>query len=611
MLREWRAMAVSLVRARAWTSILTFVLVARGSFAAPPQPPTTPPSDATVADAKRHFEAGLKLYAERVYAAALTEFEESYRLGGRATALKNVAQCHRELKQFAEAYDAYNQLLVLHGNDPVLKAPEKAAAKKALAELAKIIGTVEILAEPPGAEVSIDGKVVGVTPMRPVHVDLGDHEVKITKVGYEPFAKSVTVVAEQSVSVSAALTQEVTTGRVVVTESSGQAVKVVVDDKELGAAPWEGDLPPGVHVVQLLGEGLASERKTIELHKKERLEIALVALATQGKIDARVTPSIGELSLDGKPLGRGAFTGSIEPGQHVLEATASGYLPQRTAVTIERGKTFAVAVTLVAEPSATDAERDRNRGGGDDEEPAQDVYRGVYGRLAFSYLYPIAGRMKAGDIVAPSAWYDASNGTDGDAPLGGAVTLRVGYNFDPFAVEFIGAFSHSQNAPSLCYPEQCDAPSQQIREDLKYEATGGFAGIGGRVTSRDDVVRMSLGLGVGLAYRHYQLSDGWSGNAWGPQPSPASSDITQDKLVPALTFDADMIIGHTPGTRFVLGVEGWLEMSGTVTAPGAGTNVPSPIPAQISSLPASSSSYVLAKGPAFYIGPHVGFQFGR
>ena len=77
-------------------------------------PPTMPPSSAPQAgrpspqdasEAKRRFASGLKLYGEHAYTEALAEFEASYRLGGRPSALRNIAQCHRDMRHFAEAYE--------------------------------------------------------------------------------------------------------------------------------------------------------------------------------------------------------------------------------------------------------------------------------------------------------------------------------------------------------------------------------------------------------------------------------------------------------------------------------------------------------------------------
>src|SRR5205085_7024696 len=68
-----------------------------------PSPPSGKPAAADEVTAKKNFESGLKLYGEGSYAEALIAFEQSYRVGGRPSALKNIAQCHRNLKHLGEA----------------------------------------------------------------------------------------------------------------------------------------------------------------------------------------------------------------------------------------------------------------------------------------------------------------------------------------------------------------------------------------------------------------------------------------------------------------------------------------------------------------------------
>jgi hypothetical protein len=595
ILRECRSMRAPLVRLRHATSLLlAAALSVRVVAAAPPQPPATPPNDVSAASAKRHFEAGIKLYNEKVYAAALAEFEESYRLGGKWVALKNAAQCRRDLKQFAEAYDAYRQLIALHGND--LKPKDKTDVEKAIEELAKVIATIEFVVEPAGAEVSIDGKALGEAPIKPVHVDVGAHDVRVTKAGFLPFQKQLTVVSEQRATLTATLAAEVTTGHVVVNEPGGLPVKVLVDDKEVGSSPWEGDLAPGSHTVQLLGEGLASDKRTIDVQVRGRLELSLPALAIFGRVDLRVVPATGEIVVDGKSVGRGAYVGALEPGQHTIEVSAPGYLPQKTTLAVERGKAIPLVVTLVEE-KATVAPKKPRKTSDDDAPPPPppakvDRFRGTYGRLSISFLYPLTGSISASEMAPiPSGDPGTKSRTD---YFGGGATLRVGYNFDPFALEFAGGFSRSQYTNQL---EFTDAT-----EKLSFATMGGFAGIGARVTSRDDAVRVSAGVTIGAVYRYTQITDAWS------SPSDTtglglSNDVDMQKISPMFGFDAELVLGQSPGTRFVLGVESWLELLGSESLTfGDRTFAPHP---------PSHGPYVVSKGAVFYVGPHLGLQFGR
>src|SRR5580765_6451960 len=97
-----------------------------------PSPPASKPTPAEEATAKRNFDSGLKLYGEGSYAEALIAFEQSYRRGGRPSALKNIAQCHRNLKHFVDAYEAYEQMLALH--EAQLSPADKTAVRQALEE---------------------------------------------------------------------------------------------------------------------------------------------------------------------------------------------------------------------------------------------------------------------------------------------------------------------------------------------------------------------------------------------------------------------------------------------------------------------------------------------
>src|SRR5580704_457241 len=71
------------------------------AWAAPP----AAPSPADVAAAKKLFQQGLKLYNEGSYREALAAFVHANAVSPRASIQRNIAQCHRDLKDFAAAYD--------------------------------------------------------------------------------------------------------------------------------------------------------------------------------------------------------------------------------------------------------------------------------------------------------------------------------------------------------------------------------------------------------------------------------------------------------------------------------------------------------------------------
>jgi len=73
------------------------------------------------------------------------------------------------------------------------------------------VGWITIVSTPSGASVSLDGKTVGVTPITGTEVGAGiAHTLRITKEGYEPFEKSVSVSSGEQSAVDATLTEIVT-----------------------------------------------------------------------------------------------------------------------------------------------------------------------------------------------------------------------------------------------------------------------------------------------------------------------------------------------------------------------------------------------------------------
>ena len=64
---------------------------------------------------------------------------------------------------------------------------------------------LRIESTPPGARATVDGRIVGVTPVPRVDVDPGEHPVVVELAGYEPFAQNVTAVSRAELRVTATL----------------------------------------------------------------------------------------------------------------------------------------------------------------------------------------------------------------------------------------------------------------------------------------------------------------------------------------------------------------------------------------------------------------------
>jgi hypothetical protein len=66
-------------------------------------------------------------------------------------------------------------------------------------------GVLVVESLPPGAEVFVDGKAVGTTPLVLARVDAGEHAVRLEREGYRRWSASVRIVTDERNRVTASL----------------------------------------------------------------------------------------------------------------------------------------------------------------------------------------------------------------------------------------------------------------------------------------------------------------------------------------------------------------------------------------------------------------------
>jgi hypothetical protein len=546
------------------------------------------------AEAKKHFDLGLKLYKEKETEAALIEFEKSYELGKRPSALRNKAQCLRDLKRSSEAFAAYQKLLETHGGE--LKPNEKADIERAIEELKLLTGEVIFAVDQPDAEISVDGKVVGTSPLfAAIRINSGTHKIHVTKAGFESYDGEFTAVQQQQKKVEVHLNAVVTTGHVVVKEQNGARVTVFVDGKEMGPAPWEGDLAPGAHTVELKGEKLASETRSVDVVVKGKLDVVMPALAVDGAISINATPEGAHITIDGKEVGQTKYDGEISPGTHQISVTLTGYESFSAPIVIERGKTTTTTVKLVEERKAT----------GPVKLSEDEIYRGVYAKLGF------LGYFGLHDPVAPQCIPDLGNNcTQSEKPFlwGGGMSLRVGHSWGYIGVEGVFSAQAHNHTTTLQFDPSALAllnGANPGRESDKWSfwGWGAFMGPGVRATTHGDVVRATGGFAVGGIYKVFFAHEDYSGGS-------GSQDFHKGVFYPGMLFDLGIELGATPGTRFMLGVDFWLEFPGDVSF----DDLPISTPPAAGVRDASNARVTLpmySQSTQYFVGPRIGFAFGR
>ena len=127
-----------------------------------------------------------------------------------------------------------------------------------------IYGSLDVITEPIFANVTINGKSYGDTPLSIEKMLIGDYEVVLSKTGYASVTKRVTIAENNLSTVEAILPQ----GREMTICSDASGDDVIVDGTKVGVTPLTTNLAFGNH--------------TIELHRAGKTTKADVNITTSG-----------------------------------------------------------------------------------------------------------------------------------------------------------------------------------------------------------------------------------------------------------------------------------------------------------------------------------------
>ncbi len=144
------------------------------------------------AAAHQHYESGLAAFDDERFQDAADEFEAAYRISPAFAVLYNIGRVDVALGRSVEAVRAFEMYLAQGA-----AAIDTSRRQEVRAEIDKQrtrIGTVAVRTQPAAAEVRVDGRLVGKTPLaEPVQVSAGKHTVEALLSGYTPTVRELTV----------------------------------------------------------------------------------------------------------------------------------------------------------------------------------------------------------------------------------------------------------------------------------------------------------------------------------------------------------------------------------------------------------------------------------
>lgn len=183
----------------------------------------------------------------------------------------NAGRIFEKMGRYKDAAARYKNTL----SRAVSEEVREKAEERLRAILPFLPGRIEVRTDVAGAEVSIDGKAVGTTPMMPVELAAGDHEVVLRHPDYEDTIARVNVAPDQDLVVTLTPTRAV--GTVVVNADVDRGVVIVGDGEPRETTfPARLMLPVGVHRLAVSAPGRGVEHTAVTVRKGDSVQVSVI-----------------------------------------------------------------------------------------------------------------------------------------------------------------------------------------------------------------------------------------------------------------------------------------------------------------------------------------------
>lgn len=202
-------------------------------------------------------------------------------------------------------------------------------------ELTPAWAPVKIVSRPAGAEVLIDAKRVGRTPLT-TELLQGAHDLRINLGGYQTWRGKFTVVANKPQTLPK-ITLAQANGQLMI-ESDPSDANVIVNDVYRGQTPIELALAPDqMHEIALSKAGYEPAARTLKLRAEETRHLDIALQARLGEVRVATQPTGAQLYVNGEPKGEANQVLNLTAVPHEFEIRKPGYATHRKTVTPRPG----------------------------------------------------------------------------------------------------------------------------------------------------------------------------------------------------------------------------------------------------------------------------------
>ena len=244
---------------------------------------------------------------------------------------------------------------------PETSRTKSRTARKKVSTPVVVPGQLSIDSTPQGALVTLDGTTdpSWITPIALSNLQPGKHSITISKAGYSPDTRSIEVASGAKATAIVHLSQLTAT---LIVKSDPAGASIYVDSKDVGTkTPAQISLGKGQHLVLVRKEGYLDETMSAQFVLGQTLNFSPTlrplgnlenmktvgkmsrlfgkhGQADQGSISIHTQPKGAQVAINQRMLEKSVPVDvMLDPGNYVIDITASGYAPIHKIVTVEKG----------------------------------------------------------------------------------------------------------------------------------------------------------------------------------------------------------------------------------------------------------------------------------
>ena len=220
----------------------------------------------------------------------------------------------------------------------------RSVAQSFHAELNPAWANVSLASSPAGAEILVNGELIGTTPML-AEIMQGEREITLKAPGHKAWQEDFDFVAGEDLSIPE-VELEAADGLVFIRSNPTEA-SVTVNGEFIGLTPVEAALAPGEnHELTFFKNGYQSSRRSIRTEPNQERELNVSLDPVLASVEIITQPGDAELYINGQPRGSANQIIELMAASQQIEIRRDGYVPYVTDFTSRPGLDQQIRVTL-------------------------------------------------------------------------------------------------------------------------------------------------------------------------------------------------------------------------------------------------------------------------